>query len=791
MTIELAFARVYDQQTQGLTFSGTAFFIKTNQLLTAKHVVNACAQQVLLKPPNQSQAIPIQPERIEKFEGVDLATIYLTEPISTVYCIPLANAALKARQKVVLHGFSDETFELNNRETHLSSYMNAQYGWVIADGVRKGMSGGAVVRDGELVGVIYARDEDSKVVTYCISIEQIRACLGETPLDTLPTHDQTDLKRAETVFVGREQELAQLKAALCQTEQTPIAITAVKGMAGVGKSWLADHFYATHRDQFAGGYQRFSLNVEALPSAESLLGELADRLQLAAPKVQLPALLAHRLRQPRTLIHIENVDSDAAARVVAQFCQFLPDCAIILSGRLENFGGNRQWRQITLKPFVHAEAIAQLQSELAWLGQEPLPEDEALQLVKALGGLALAIHLAAGYLATGYSLKQYLRELEATGFTLPPADATDDVFTRDQARAVLHSTFQISLKLLNELAQPLKIAQTDQLFAHLGYAPSAGFNQSMAATLMDLDADTTESLMSRVQKLSLIDQIQKEPLRWQLHPLLAQYLRQHAPEAESTIRLYQWFLTRLPEPETQDAENQAWYELNQEQAALAEWLASVPSELHSLVERTGSRYAIRNGPFLAWSEMLQTALQNSALEEEQRSDLLFTLTKVAQSSGDIELALQSAEQKQALDGQRGDEREAILAKGQIADILQARGQLDEALRIRQHEELPVLERLGDVRSIAITKGQIADIYFQQNREAEALTIYEAILPIYEQLGDKRALLVDQANLALMYLQTGENLERAKQLLHSALKAAQDMQIPEAAQIEAVLRQIAD
>jgi len=40
--------------------------------------------------------------------------------------------------------------------------------------------------------------------------------------------------------------------------------------------------------------------------------------------------------------------------------------------------------------------------------------------------------------------------------------------------------------------------------------------------------------------------------------------------------------------------------------------------------------------------------------------------------------------------------------GQIADILQARGEVDEALRIRREEELPVYERLGDVRSRAVT-----------------------------------------------------------------------------------------
>jgi phosphopentomutase len=47
--------------------------------------------------------------------------------------------------------------------------------------------------------------------------------------------------------------------------------------------------------------------------------------------------------------------------------------------------------------------------------------------------------------------------------------------------------------------------------------------------------------------------------------------------------------------------------------------------------------------------------------------------------------------------------------GQIADILQARGQLDEALRIYQEEALPVFKRLGDLRSKAITMGKIADI----------------------------------------------------------------------------------
>jgi hypothetical protein len=45
--------------------------------------------------------------------------------------------------------------------------------------------------------------------------------------------------------------------------------------------------------------------------------------------------------------------------------------------------------------------------------------------------------------------------------------------------------------------------------------------------------------------------------------------------------------------------------------------------------------------------------------------------------------------------------------GQFADILQQRGQTDEALRIRREEQLPVYERLGDARSLLICGAKIA------------------------------------------------------------------------------------
>jgi hypothetical protein len=45
--------------------------------------------------------------------------------------------------------------------------------------------------------------------------------------------------------------------------------------------------------------------------------------------------------------------------------------------------------------------------------------------------------------------------------------------------------------------------------------------------------------------------------------------------------------------------------------------------------------------------------------------------------------------------------------GKITDILQARGELDEALRIRREEQLPVFERLGEARERSVTLSKIA------------------------------------------------------------------------------------
>lgn len=96
-------------------------------------------------------------------------------------------------------------------------------------------------------------------------------------------------------------------------------------------------------------------------------------------------------------------------------------------------------------------------------------------------------------------------------------------------------------------------------------------------------------------------------------------------------------------------------------------------------------------------------------------------------------------------------RERAVTMGQIADILQARGQLDEALVVLQNEVLPAFEKLGDVRELLVVRTKFAILLWQRDG-------------------------ADAAN-------------EVNQLLCVALEDAHRLQIPEAGVIDDILKQL--
>jgi ATP/maltotriose-dependent transcriptional regulator MalT len=198
------------------------------------------------------------------------------------------------------------------------------------------------------------------------------------------------------------------------------------------------------------------------------------------------------------------------------------------------------------------------------------------------------------------------------------------------------------------------------------------------------------------------------------------------------------------------------------------------------------------GDVEAAHNLLERALATTADQESSwRAQALAELGELLHQEGEVEKAEQYIRQAEELFARLGEEGNAAVASGRLADILYARGQLDEALAIRQEKQLPVYERLGDVRELAVTHGQIADILFRWGRLDEALAIrQEKQLPVYERLGDVRELVICRTNMAITQLQRGrsEDAAAAMEYLLWSLQAAQERGLPEAEQIARILQE---
>jgi hypothetical protein len=88
--------------------------------------------------------------------------------------------------------------------------------------------------------------------------------------------------RPQAVFVGRETELAALEIALLPASGAtqPVAIGALQGMPGVGKSYLADRFASLHTASFPGGYVKLTLNADETRSVDELGSALATQIEI-------------------------------------------------------------------------------------------------------------------------------------------------------------------------------------------------------------------------------------------------------------------------------------------------------------------------------------------------------------------------------------------------------------------------------------------------------------------------------------------------------------------------------
>ena len=240
-------------------------------------------------------------------------------------------------------------------------------------------------------------------------VDTLRARLTDPPPPARPGHARLvgrGFPRPNPHFVGREALLHQLAEGLLWS---PVAVQALHGLGGVGKTQLAAEFAHRHADDYDVIAWIDAENPDLIPGQ---LAELAPVLGLpsGADVAQTAADVVAALDRTELswLIVFDNaVRPQDLAPWLPRARKLTGD--VIITSRHTQW--NRLGHTLDVDVMSRAEAVALLRERVP-----QIEEAIAVEIVEFLGRLPLAVDLAGGYLATnGTPPAQYLALLREAG----------------------------------------------------------------------------------------------------------------------------------------------------------------------------------------------------------------------------------------------------------------------------------------------------------------------------------------------------------------------------------------
>jgi DNA-binding SARP family transcriptional activator len=357
-------------------------------------------------------------------------------------------------------------------------------------------------------------------------------------------------------FVGRQAEIKQLGSLMSQAlgpadAVGTIVISAIDGMAGIGKTALAVHTAHQLAGDFPGGQlfidmHGYTRGHEPRPASEALGVFLRS---LSVPPARIPpstderaAMFRDRLAGTRTLIVLDNAASEAQVRPL------LPGsagCVVLVTSR-RRLRALDEAHQLSLDVLPPADA-AELFRTVAGPGRVP-PDDPVLaEIIDLCDRLPLAVRIAAALLRhrTAWTM-DYLAGLLRAQPTRIGALSDGE---RD-----LSAIFGLSYRSLPEAEQ--------LIFRFLGLIPGPDFDGYAAAALTGTDPATAAAQLEDLVDHNLV--LQRVPGRYRLHDLIRLHTRaladrEPAPAREAALgRLLDYYqhmagradelISRFPRP---------------------------------------------------------------------------------------------------------------------------------------------------------------------------------------------------------------------------------------------------
>ncbi len=295
-----------------------------------------------------------------------------------------------------------------------------------------------------------------------------------------------------------------------------MVISAIDGMAGIGKTALAIHAAHQLAGKFPGGQLFIDLHgyTQGQPprTAGAALAWLLRALGVPAERIpadgeQAAALYRQRLSGTRTLIGLDNAASEAQVRPL------LPgagSCLVLVTSR-RRLKALDDAHALSLDLLSAPDAVALLRA-VAGPGRIPPGAPLAGEIVELCGYLPLALRIAASLLRhrLSWPLEHLARQLR---------DQHQRVTALRDGERELAAVFDLSYRSLDE---------HQRLWRRLGLIPGPDLDVYAAAALVDLDPVSTARLLEDLVDHNLLTEY--APGRYRLHDLLRAHARTLAAE---------------------------------------------------------------------------------------------------------------------------------------------------------------------------------------------------------------------------------------------------------------------
>ena len=336
---------------------------------------------------------------------------------------------------------------------------------------------------------------------------------GSTPAEeqqpTTPLTLPQQLPASPPAFTGRTAELAQFDNI---ADSSAVVITAIDGMAGVGKTALAVHAAR----QVAGRYPDGQLFLDLHGFTEGVAPvdatDALDRMlrSLGVPGEQIPSqlddragLYRSRLADKQMLILLDNAATEAQ---VAPLLPGSPGCLVLVTSR-RRLVGLDQTREVSLDILPPTDAVRLFTTTAGadrTLGEAP---ETLMEIVELCGRLPLALRIAAARLRanrtwTGRHLIDRL------------ADSQQRLLELEAGERSVAAALDLSYRQLTTSQQ--------RAYRLVGLHPGPDLDLHAAAALLDGDLPGTRRLLGQLLDAHLLQE--PTPDRYQFHDLA----RQHA-----------------------------------------------------------------------------------------------------------------------------------------------------------------------------------------------------------------------------------------------------------------------